>query len=55
MRPQSTWSNYDKELQDGRLMGSLDANMDGKIEKSELKGLLGKHAAAEMGSAGHQP
>ena len=34
--------NYDKELQDGRLMGSLDANMDGKIEKAELKGLLGK-------------
>jgi EF hand len=34
--------NYDKELQEGRLLGSLDSNMDGKIEKSELKGLLGK-------------
>jgi hypothetical protein len=34
--------NYDKELEDGRLLGNLDSNMDGKIEKSELKGLLGK-------------
>ncbi|MGZ6019052.1 MAG: hypothetical protein ACXWKO_10315 [Phenylobacterium sp.] len=33
---------YDQELQDGRILGSLDANMDGKIEKAELKGLLGK-------------
>ena len=33
---------YDQELQDGRLLGSLDANMDGKIEKAELKGMLGK-------------
>ncbi len=34
--------NYDQELRDGRLLGGLDANMDGKIEKAELKGLLGK-------------
>ena len=34
--------NYDKELRDGALLGNLDANMDGKIEKSELKGLVGK-------------
>ncbi len=34
--------NYDQELQEGRLLGGLDANMDGKIEKAELKGLLGK-------------
>jgi hypothetical protein len=33
---------YDKDLQDGRLLGNLDSNMDGKIEKSELKGLIGK-------------
>ena len=33
---------YDQELQASRLLGSLDANMDGKIEKAELKGLLGK-------------
>ena len=33
---------YDKDLQDGRLLGNVDANMDGKIQKSELKGLIGK-------------
>jgi len=33
---------YDKELQDGRLLGNLDANIDGKIEKAELKGAMGK-------------
>ncbi|HLZ75117.1 redoxin family protein [Phenylobacterium sp.] len=33
---------YDKELRDGALLGNLDANMDGKIEKAELKGLVGK-------------
>jgi hypothetical protein len=36
---------YDQELQAGRLLGSLDANMDGKIEKAELKGLLAKMIA----------
>jgi hypothetical protein len=36
---------YDQELQDGRILGSLDANMDGKVEKSELKGQLGKMLA----------
>ena len=34
--------SYDKELQEGRLLGNVDANMDGKIQKSELKGLIGK-------------
>jgi hypothetical protein len=29
--------NYDEGLQQGALMGMLDANIDGKIEKSELK------------------
>jgi hypothetical protein len=34
--------SYDKDLREGLLMGNADANMDGKIQKSELKGLLGK-------------
>jgi len=33
--------NYDEELNKDRLMGMLDANIDGKIEKAELKGQLG--------------
>jgi hypothetical protein len=33
---------YDQDLRDGRLLGNLDSNMDGKIQKSELKGLMGK-------------
>jgi hypothetical protein len=37
--------SYDEELQQGRLLGSLDANMDGKIQKAELKGLMGKMLA----------
>ena len=33
---------YDEELQQGRLLGSLDANMDGRVQKAELKGLMGR-------------
>ena len=36
---------YDEELQQGRLLGSLDANMDGRVQKAELKGLMGKMLA----------
>ena len=28
--------NYDDDLNAGRMMGMLDSNVDGKIEKSEL-------------------
>ena len=34
--------NYDQALQQGALMGMLDSNMDGKVEKSELKGRIGE-------------
>jgi len=34
--------NYDQALQQGALMGMLDANIDSKIEKSELKGRVGQ-------------
>ncbi len=34
--------DYDQALQAGALMGMLDANIDGKIEKSELKGQIGQ-------------
>jgi hypothetical protein len=37
--------NYDEELNKDRLMGMLDANIDGKIEKAELKGQLGDQIA----------
>ncbi len=33
--------NYDDALEQGALMGMLDSNMDGKIQKSELKGQIG--------------
>ncbi len=33
--------NYDEALNNDRLMGMLDANVDGKIQKSELKGQIG--------------
>ncbi|RYG85164.1 MAG: hypothetical protein EON59_12780, partial [Alphaproteobacteria bacterium] len=33
---------YDKLLAAGRVMGSLDANLDNKIEKAELRGSMGK-------------
>jgi hypothetical protein len=34
--------NYDGELNANRMMGMLDDNLDGKIEKSELKGRMGQ-------------
>ena len=34
--------NYDEKLREGRLVGALDSNMDGKIQKTELKGQMGK-------------
>ncbi len=34
--------NYDDELNNDRIMGMLDANIDGKLEKAELKGQLGE-------------
>jgi hypothetical protein len=34
-------NNYDEALNGGRLMGMLDSNVDGKIEKVELKGKMG--------------
>ena len=33
--------NYDESLQQGMLMGMLDSNIDGKIQKAELKGQIG--------------
>jgi hypothetical protein len=33
--------DYDKGLDEDRMMGMLDSNIDGKLEKSELKGELG--------------
>ncbi|HXA39415.1 MAG TPA: redoxin domain-containing protein [Phenylobacterium sp.] len=33
--------DYDKGLDEDRMMGMLDSNIDGKLEKSELKGQLG--------------
>ncbi|HEX4709407.1 redoxin domain-containing protein [Phenylobacterium sp.] len=35
-------NNYDEALNNDRLMGMLDSNIDGKIEKSELKGQIGE-------------
>ncbi|MFI4964202.1 MAG: redoxin family protein [Caulobacterales bacterium] len=34
-------NNYDEALNNDRMMGMLDANIDGKIEKAELKGQIG--------------
>jgi peroxiredoxin len=34
--------NYDEGLNNDRLMGMLDQNIDGKIQKSELKGQIGE-------------
>src|SRR3569833_1258395 len=34
--------NYDQSLQQGALMGMLDSNIDGKIQKAELKGQIGQ-------------
>src|SRR6202012_5900602 len=33
---------YDQDLNKDRMMGMLDANMDGKLEKAELKGQVGQ-------------
>jgi hypothetical protein len=35
-------------LQDGRLMGALDDNLDGKLEKAELRGQVGKNLLARF-------
>ena len=37
----SHMNNYDQALNNDRIMGMLDANIDGKIEKAELKGQIG--------------
>jgi hypothetical protein len=37
--------NYDEDLNKDRLMGMLDANVDGKISKAELKGQIGDQIA----------
>jgi hypothetical protein len=34
-------NDYDTALNAGRLMGMLDDNLDGKVEKAELKGAIG--------------
>ena len=34
--------NYDQILQQGALMGMLDSNIDGRIQKAELKGQIGQ-------------
>ena len=33
--------DYEKEIMSGAMMGMFDTNLDGKIEKSELKGKMG--------------
>jgi len=38
-------NNYDEALNENRLMGMLDANIDGKIEKAELKSRIGDQIA----------
>nr|MEA2798846.1 hypothetical protein [Phenylobacterium sp.] len=37
--------NYEGEMNAGRLMGMLDDNIDGKVEKAELKGRIGDQLA----------
>jgi hypothetical protein len=37
--------NYDGEMNANRLMGMLDDNIDGRIEKAELKGRIGEQLA----------
>ncbi|MBS0332856.1 MAG: hypothetical protein JSS35_08825, partial [Proteobacteria bacterium] len=34
--------SYDDDLNKGRLLGMLDSNIDGKIEKAELRGQVGQ-------------
>jgi hypothetical protein len=38
-------TNYDELLNQGRMLGMLDDNVDGKIQKAELKGEMGKRIA----------
>jgi Ca2+-binding EF-hand superfamily protein len=33
--------NYDEELAKTRMLGMMDDNLDGKLEKAELKGQMG--------------
>jgi mono/diheme cytochrome c family protein len=37
--------SYDKDLDQDRMLGMLDSNIDGKIEKAELKGQIGRMMA----------
>jgi hypothetical protein len=39
-------NDYDEALNAGRLMGMLDDNLDGKVEKAELKGRVGERISA---------
>jgi peroxiredoxin len=39
-------NDYDEALNAGRLMGMLDDNLDGKVEKAELKGRVGARISA---------
>ena len=47
--------SYDDELQQGRLLGGLDSNMDGKIAKAELRGLMGKMLAPRWAQLDTKP
>jgi hypothetical protein len=40
--------NSDARFLDGRLMGFIDKNLDGKIQKAELRGQIGKALAAQF-------
>ncbi|HYV88227.1 MAG TPA: hypothetical protein VFA91_06590, partial [Candidatus Polarisedimenticolia bacterium] len=50
-------TNYDDLLQKSRLMGMMDSNLDGKLQKDELRGQFAQLAAApgqfEMADANH--
>ena len=35
-------NDFDKDLDTNRLLGMIDSNVDGKIEKSELRGQVGQ-------------
>jgi Peroxiredoxin len=41
--------NYDELMNQTRMLGMLDDNLDGRIQKAELKGQLGKQLAAFFG------
>jgi hypothetical protein len=40
--------DYDQLMARGQLMGSLDTNMDGKLEPSELRGSVGQRLKANF-------